>query len=270
MEKELYEAVKFIRERTKFIPKVGIVLGSGLGKFAEKVEIEAEFKFAEIPNFPKITVDGHAGNLILGKLQGIDVAVLQGRPHYYQGYTMAQVVFYVYVLKQLGINKLILTNAVGSCDKSIVPNSFVAIKDHINLTGNNPLIGDHYNFMGTTFIPTNHLYSKRIREIAKTVGDELNLPIKEGIFAQFSGPSFETPAEIKMAQLLNCKIVGMSTAIEAIAGKHAGLEVGAISLVTNYAAGLSKQAPSHIEVQENGKISAENFEKLILGILAKL
>ena len=270
MRNEINEAVEYIQKFVDYIPDVALVLGSGLGDFADNVEDAVIIKYSDIPNFPKSTVQGHKGQFVFGKVAGKKVCIMQGRVHYYEGDPMYQVVFPEYVMAGLGIKTLILTNAVGGISDNMPVNTFACIKDHINFTGYNPLIGTHYVDMGVRFLSLNDLYDKELRELALSIAKRLNITLNEAVFAQTSGPTYETPAEIRALKALGVDTCGMSTAIEAIAGKHAGMKVLAISNISNKAAGLATIEPTHSEVLENSNIIKNDFKNLLENIIKEL
>lgn len=270
MVEKTLEAVKFLKSKIDFKIDVALVLGSGLGDFADSIENPIVIKYNEIPNFPKSTVQGHKGQFVFGEVQGKKICVMQGRVHYYEGYAMHEVVFPQYVISQLGAKVLILTNAVGGISEKLNIGDFTLIEDHINLTGYNPLIGRHYVEFGERFPSLNNAYDKDLRAKAKQVASNLGLTLHDSIFIQLSGPSYETPAEIRAYKSLGADTCGMSTAIEAIAGVHSGLKVVAISFVSNKAAGLSDLAPSHTEVLENIRKSKVDFQRLLNGLIKEI
>ncbi len=270
MQEKVNQAVEYIKSKINFVPEIAIVLGSGLGDFAENVSNKIVIPYGDVPNFPRSTVQGHKGQFVFGQLGGKNVCVMQGRVHYYEGYPMYEVVFPEYVMASLGVKTLILTNAVGSMNENIPINSLVAIKDHINFTGYNPLIGTHYNYIGKRFFSLNNLYDKDLRALAKSVATEQGIPLYEGVFVQTSGPSYESPAEIRAFKTMGGDTCGMSTAIEAIAGLHAGMKVLAISNVSNIAAGMTAVEPTHAEVLENSLAVKDDFKNLLTKIIEKI
>ena len=270
MKKEINEAVEYIKNFVKEPVDIALVLGSGLGEFADSIENPIIIKYGDVPNFPRSTVAGHKGQFVFGKIGNKNVCIMQGRVHYYEGYPMHQVVFPEYVLAELGAKVLILTNAVGAINENLPVNTFACIVDHLNFTGYNPLIGTYYTDCGVRFPSLNNLYDKDLREIAHNVAKELGVTLGDSVFAQTSGPSYETPAEVRALKILGAETCGMSTAIEAIAGKHAGMKVLAISNISNKAAGLAKIEPTHKEVLENSNTVKEDFKKLLNGIVSAL
>jgi len=249
----LDEAVRFIAKRTSLRPAVGLVLGSGLGAFAEGVEDAAVIPYREIPHFPSSTAVGHKGELVLGTRQGVPVAVMSGRVHFYEGYRMEQVVFPVRVLGRLGVQTLILTNAAGGVQPGFAPGDFMVIDDHINYLGTNPLIGPNDSQLGERFFDMTEAYDSALRETAERACRQAGATVHRGVYMAFSGPSYETPAEVRMARVLGADAVGMSTVPEVIAARHMGLKVAGLSCITNVAAGVSREKLDHSEVLATGE-----------------
>ncbi len=260
---KLQESVNFIRNKTQTKPRIGIILGSGLGAFVKEVNVEAKLPFNEIPYFVPPTVDGHQGNLILGTVEGdgksIPVAILQGRNHYYEGHSMDTVTFPTRVLALLGVEILILTNSSGGFGDTMVPGDFMIIEDHINLMGTNPLMGPNLKELGPRFPDMTEAYDKKLIEIMETVLKKQGTKYHVGVYCGVSGPTYETPAEVRYLKLLGGKAVGMSTVPEAIAANHLGLRVAAISCITNLASGISRKKLSHEEVTDTAKRVEESF-----------
>jgi purine-nucleoside phosphorylase len=263
-------ALVAIRARTSLTPRVGIVLGSGLGAFAHSLDNATRIPYAEIPGLPTSTAIGHAGELVIGQIDGVDVAVMSGRFHLYEGYTPQQTVAGIRLFRAMGIRRVILTNASGSINPNLVRGSLVLMSDHINLQGVNPLTGPNDDQLGPRFPDMTEAYSKRLRRIAIEVAASLGHTLYEGVYAALLGPSYETPAEIRYLRTIGADLVGMSTAAEAIAANHAGLEVLGISCVTNVAAGLGEGKLNHEEVLEVGRNSATFFIALLKGLVPKL
>ncbi|MCD7739738.1 MAG: purine-nucleoside phosphorylase [Candidatus Gastranaerophilales bacterium] len=263
-------AVKYIREKIKdFKPEIGIILGSGLGDFAE--EFGSEFiSYNEIPGFERSNVLGHKGQLAFAKIENKNVVMMQGRYHFYEGYSMQTVTYPVKVMKKLGVEILIITNAAGAVTKGYIPGSLMFITDHINLMGTNPLIGKNDDLLGIRFPDMSEIYSKELLEKAENAAKKLNIKYEKGVYAATTGPSYETPAEIKMFGLLGANAVGMSTAPEAIVANYCGLKVLGISCLTNYAAGISENHLNHKEVIDTANKVKENFKNLILEIITTL
>jgi purine-nucleoside phosphorylase len=268
--KNTQRAAKFILSKTKLRPKVGLVLGSGLGAFAEDLAGSAHVPYARIPGFPKSTVEGHAGKLVIGKLGDIAVAAMQGRVHYYEGYTAREVTFPMRVFRQMGVQAVVLTNAAGAINASYGQGALVAIRDHINLQGTNPLIGPNDERLGPRFPDMTDAYSKAYRQIAAEEAKRLNIPLPEGIYSAFSGPSYETPAEIRFLKSIGGDLAGMSTVPEVIAARHMGIRVLGISCVTNMAAGILDQPINHAEVMETGNRVKGQFVALLRAVIPRI
>jgi purine-nucleoside phosphorylase len=267
---ELDDAVDAIRARSDALPRVGVVLGSGLGGFADAVEDAVELPYAEIPGWPSSTAVGHAGTLLLGELGGIPVAVMKGRAHLYEGVPAARVVFGVRVLGRLGIESLVLTNACGAIDPAVAPGTLVAVSDHLNLQGTSPLVGPNDETLGPRFPDMSDAYDPAYRALAQEAAQRLGLPLGEGVYAAWLGPAFETPAEIRMLRGLGADLVGMSTALEAIAAKAAGLEVFGLSMVTNAAAGITGEPLDHAEVLAAGRAAADRLGEFLVRFIGRL
>jgi purine-nucleoside phosphorylase len=245
---QIEEAVTFIAQRTKLRPSVGLVLGSGLGAFAESLDQTTRIPYAEIPHFPRSTAVGHKGELVIGVSSGVPVAVMAGRVHSYEGYTLPQVVFPVRVLGRFGIRVLVLTNAAGSVNVNYRPGELMVLEDHVNFMGSNPLTGENLDALGERFPDMSDAYDARLREIAERACMKAGVTVRKGVYMAFAGPSYETPAEVKMARTLGADAVGMSTVPEVIAARHMKLRVLAISCITNMAAGVLKKKLDHKEV----------------------
>ena len=265
---DLGEAVRFIQAKTALRPTIGLVLGSGLGAFARSLERATAIPYGEIPRFPVSTAIGHTGELVIGHCQGVPVAVMSGRAHYYEGYTMPQVVFPVRVLGRLGVKTLILTNAAGSVNVAYKPGELMVLSDHINLMGFNPMIGPNEEQLGQRFFDMSEAYDPHLREIAEKACWKAGVTVRKGVYLALSGPSYETPAEIRMLRTLGADAVGMSTVPETIAARHMGIRVLGISCITNMAAGVIKKPLDHREVLEVGeKVAAALIE--VLGTIVK-
>jgi len=270
------DAAAHIRSLTPLTPRLGIILGSGLGAFAQQVESPTTIPYAKIPNFPQSTVEGHSGNLILGTFAGVPVAVMQGRVHAYEGYAMSEVTFPTRVLGLLGCRTLIVTNAAGGIDPTYKPGSLVVIADHINLTGTNAALGPNEPRFGMSarsgqrFFDMSTAYNPALRTIAHETAQSLGYTLPEGIYLAVLGPSFETPAEISAFRTLGATLVGMSTVHEVIVARHMGLEVLGISLVTNYAAGVSPEIIDHEDVMDIGRQVESRFTALLTAIIPKV
>ena len=268
--RELEEAVKSLRARTALSPRVGVVLGSGLGGFGSRLTDRVEIPYEAIPHWPVSTAEGHAGRLVLGRLGELPVAVMAGRVHLYEGYRPDQVVFGVRVLGRLGARALVLTNAAGGINPAFQRGLLVLISDHINLQGANPLVGPNEESLGPRFPDMTEAYSVRLRQIARETAAELGIPVAEGVYAAMLGPSYETPAEIRFLRIIGADLVGMSTVPEVIAARHMGLSVLAISCVTNMAAGLAPGPLSHREVLETGEMVRDRLSRLLEALLPRI
>lgn len=264
---KIKEAVDYIASRTSYLPKIGLILGSGLGSLAEKIEDPIVIKYADIPSFPKSTVEGHAGQLVIGKLGGKIVVAMQGRFHFYEGYPLKDVTFPIRVMIGLGIESLIVTNAAGGANTDFVPGDLMIISDHINFTGQNPLIGENLNELGPRFVDMSRAYDADYIRVARKSGETLGLNLKEGVYMWLTGPTYETPAEVRLARDLGADAVGMSTVPEVIVANHQGIKVLGISCITNMASGILDQPLNHEEVIETSLRVKDEFEKLILEIL---
>ena len=267
-------AAAFVLSQTKLRPQIGLVLGSGLGSFADDLSEAVRIPYAHIPTFPHSTAVGHAGQLVIGKLTGtageIPVAVMQGRVHLYEGYSADEVAFPTRVLGRAGILALILTNAAGGINVEYGQGALVVIRDHINLQGQNPLTGANDERFGPRFPDMTYTYAKRYREMALEEMKKLAIPRREGVYVALAGPSYETPAEIRYLRTIGADLVGMSTVPEAIAARHMGMNVLAISCVTNMAAGILDQALVHEEVLEVGRRVMGQFIALLRAVLPRI
>lgn len=258
MVQKITTAVDYIRSRSNIKPLVGITLGSGLNSMVKTINVETEIPFAEIPNFPRTTVEGHSGKLILGTIGSTPVAALQGRIHYYEGYKMEDVVFPTRVLAMLGIQTLILTNSSGGIQSEMKPGDFMIITDHINLFGDHPLKGPNIEKFGPRFPDMTYAYDPELQLIMKNLFEKLNIRYHEGVYCGVTGPTYETPAEIRYLKIIGGSAVGMSTIPECIAANHFGLKVAGISCITNLAAGITGNKLNHQEVQEvAGRVEKE-------------
>ena len=262
--------VDFIRTRTDVKTKIGVVLGSGLGAFADALECSIGIPYSEIPDWPASTAVGHAGALVIGRIGSQDIAVMSGRSHFYEGYGPAQVVFGVRVLHQLGVRTIVFTNAAGGINMSYQQGGLVLISDHINLQGFNPLIGPNDDTLGPRFPDMSDAYSARLRTIAMATAAELGITLGEGVYAAMSGPSYETPAEIRFLRTIGADLVGMSTVPEVIVANHMGMRCLAISCVTNMAAGILPQKLNHEEVLETGRRVRHTLIRLLSALIPRL
>lgn len=266
----IQEAIESIRARTSLKPRVAVVLGSGLGAFAEELTDRVDIPYNEIPGWPASTAVGHAGKLVVGRLGPLEVAVMAGRNHLYEGYSQAQVTFSVRVLHQMGVQSIVFTNAAGGINLNYGQGALVLISDHINLQGSNPLIGPNNDALGPRFPDMSEAYSASYREIAKEVASEMGIALSEGVYAALSGPSYETPAEMRYLRTIGADLVGMSTVPEVIVANYLGMRVLAISCVTNMAAGILPQKINHEEVLETGRRVRDTLVRLLKGVLPKL
>ncbi len=260
---QLAEATRFIAAKTPLRPAIGLVLGSGLGAFAKSLERAVEIPYGEIPHFPKSTAIGHRGELVIGHCQGVPVAVMSGRVHHYEGYSLEQVAFPVRVLGRMGVKILVMTNAAGSVNVNYKPGELMVIEDHINYMGSNPLIGPNEEQLGPRFFDMTEPYDAALRQIAEKACWKAGVPVRKGVYIAFTGPSYETPAEIRMSRAMGADAVGMSTVPEVVAARHMGIRVLGISCITNMAAGVLKKKLDHREVLEIGeKVKAELMDVL--------
>lgn len=264
------EAADYIRSRSTLTPKVGLILGSGLGVLADHIEEPVSISYRDIPFFPQSTVEGHAGELLIGTVQGTPVVLMKGRFHMYEGYGPEMTAFPVRVMKELGVKTLLVTNAAGGVNTSYEPGDLMLISDHLNLTGRNPLVGPNDEELGPRFPDMSQAYSRRLREIARKVAADKGVPLQEGVYAGLLGPTYETPAEIRMLRTLGADAVGMSTVSETIVARHAGIEVLGISCISNMAAGILDQPLSHQEVMETTERVREKFLSLVLSIIPEI
>ncbi len=267
MYEKVIETSNYLKSKINCLPEFGIVLGSGLGNLGECIDIELAISYSEIPNFPTSTVVGHKGRLIFGKLGGKNVVAMQGRFHYYEGYSMETVAFPIRVMKQLGIRLLILSNAAGGMNPDFKIGDIMLINDHINLFPTNPLMGKNDDRFGPRFPDMSEVYSKNIISIAHRVGESLNLNLKEGVYVGTSGPTFETPAEYKYFRVIGGDAVGMSTVPEAITARHGGLPCFAVSIITDLGIADKVENVSHEEVLKAANEAEPKLTALITGIL---
>jgi len=263
-------AAAFVLSQTQLRPKIGLVLGSGLGAFADDLTDAVRIPYAQIPSFPRSTAIGHAGQLVIGKSGSVPVAVMQGRVHLYEGYSAAEVAFPTRVLGRMGVRALILSNAAGGINTAYGQGALVMLRDHINLQGQNPLTGANDERLGHRFPDMSYTYSKRFREIALDEAKKNSIAPHEGVYAALAGPSYETPAEIRYLRTIGADLVGMSTVPEAIAARHMGIELLAISCVTNMAAGTTDQPLNHEEVLATGQRVMGQFIALLRAVLPRI
>lgn len=263
-------AARFILGKTKLRPKIALVLGSGLGAFANEFTKATKIPYAKIPHFPRSTATGHAGQLVLGNVDGIAVAAMQGRVHLYEGYSAKEVAFPVRVFARMGVRAVILTNAAGGIRKEFTQGRLVVLSDHINLQGANPLSGPNDEMFGPRFPDMTTAYDKQFREIARAQGSALDVELGQGVYAALAGPNYETPAEIAFLRTIGADLVGMSTVPEVLAARHSGIRVLGISCVTNAAAGVLDQPLDHNEVLRTGERVKDQFIALLRGILPRI
>ncbi len=260
---KLMNCYKSFQEKIDFHPEVAIVLGSGLGDFANEIKVEAELSYSELEGFPVSTVAGHDGKFIFGYLGDIPVVCMKGRVHFYEGYAMSDVVLPTRLMKLMGAKILFLTNASGGINESFGAGDLMMITDHIAALVQNPLIGANMEELGTRFPDMSEIYDKDLQEIIRAKAKENGIDLKEGVYIQFTGPSYESPAEVQMAKIMGADAVGMSTAVEAIAANHMGMKICGISCVCNMAAGISKTKLTHKEVQEAADAASAKFKTLV-------
>ncbi|MCM2999400.1 purine-nucleoside phosphorylase [Paenibacillus cellulositrophicus] len=265
--KQIQEAAALIQSKGGVQPEVGLILGSGLGILADLIQNGISIAYEDIPHFPVSTVEGHAGELLLGTIEGRNVVLMKGRFHMYEGYGPEVTAFPVRVMKELGVKSLLVTNAAGGINTDFEPGDLMVLTDHLNLTGRNPLIGANDPALGVRFPDMSEAYSRRLRQLLKDTAALKNIPIREGVYAGLLGPTYETPAEIRMLRTLGADAVGMSTVSETIVARHAGLEVLGISCISNMAAGILDQPLSHEEVMETTERVREKFLGLVLAVI---
>lgn len=264
MRDKTLKAAEYLKKNISVSPKIGVVLGSGLGGLADEFEEESRIKFKDIPYFPESSVPGHKGEIVAGRLCGKEVIAMAGRIHFYEGLSMAEITFPVRVMAELGVEKLIVSNAGGAVNTNYEPGDIVIIKDHINLMGDNPLKGR------ADFIDMTQAYSPTLRSLASAAASDLGIDIKSGVYVANSGPSYETPAEVKMAGIIGGDIVGMSTVPEVILANRFNIEVLGLSMITNMAAGITGEKLSHEEVIETTQIAQEKFKSLVREIITRI
>lgn len=264
------KTVKFIEDKIQgFKPEIVIVLGSGLGELADEY-CDIKIPYKDIPGFPESTVKGHSGNLVFAEMNGKKVVMMQGRYHFYEGHPMEVVTYPIKVMKKLGVKTLVVTNAAGGVNPYFKPSSLMLIKDHINFMGTNPLIGPNDDSLGERFPDMSEVYTKRLRDVAHDCARKLDIPLQEGVYMALTGPTYETPAEVKMVSLLGADAVGMSTVPEAIVASYMKMDVVGLSCICNSAAGISTVGLSHKEVLEAADKAKTNFKKLVLEIVKNI
>jgi purine-nucleoside phosphorylase len=267
---KLQNCLKSVREKTDFVPEVALILGSGLGEYAEEIEVVTTIDYKDIEGFPVSTVAGHKGRFIFGYVNKVPVVIMQGRVHFYEGYPMTDVVLPTRLMGLLGAKTLFLTNACGGVNKEYHAGDFMLIKDHIATSVPSPLLGENIEELGPRFPDMSDVYRRELRGIIKEVAKEEGIELQEGVYLQLSGPAYESPAEVQMCRILGADAVGMSTACEALAANHMGMKVCGISCITNMACGITDQPLSHAEVQETADRVAPIFKKLITASITKI
>jgi purine-nucleoside phosphorylase len=270
MYNKLMNCIKSIREKTDFVPEIGLILGSGLGDYAKNIDIVAKVEYSDIEGFPVSTVPGHCGRFVFGYVGGKKVVAMQGRVHYYEGYSIGDVVLPTRIMGLLGIKKLFLTNAAGGVNFDFKPGDFMMITDQISQFVPSPLAGPNPDEFGTRFPDMSEIYNKDLRVLLREAADELNITLYEGTYLQTSGPNFETPAEVRFFRSVGADAVGMSTAVETIAANHMGMKICGITFISNPAAGLSKNPLTHEEVQEAANEASKRFKKLVTVAIRKI
>lgn len=264
----LEETVRAVRAKTSLTPRVGLVLGSGLGAFGDTLDDLVKVPFHDLPHLPQSKVVGHSGNLCFGTVGGVPVVCMQGRVHLYEGHPVESVVHGARTMAKLGVRAVLVTNAAGGIEASWTPGDLMLISDHLNLTGQNPLVGPNDDTLGPRFPDMTTAYDAELRAIAHKVAKDAGFSLREGVYAGLLGPTYETPAEIRMLRTMGAHAVGMSTVLETIALRHMGVKVGALSCITNLAAGISKTELNHAEVEEIAKAARERLMTLLRGWIA--
>lgn len=264
------KCLECVRKKTDFIPKVALILGSGLGDLAEQIDIKDILDYSEIEGFPQSTVVGHKGRFVFGYIENTPVVIMQGRVHYYEGYTMEDVVLPIRLMNKMGASILFLTNAAGGLGDGFQCGDLMLITDHIASFVPNPLLGKNEDLFGPRFPDMSEIYNKNLQKVILDTSKELDIQLKQGVYLQFTGPSYESPAEIRMAKLLGASAVGMSTAVEAIVANHMGMNICGISFISNLAAGISETPLSHEEVKAAADEVAPKFQKLVKCAISKM
>lgn len=262
---QLDDTVFALRRHIAIQPKVGVVLGSGLGAFADTLEGLHKIPYGDLPHMPASAVAGHAGNFCFGRVAGVPVVCMQGRVHAYEGHPLSAVVHGVRTIARLGVGSVLITNAAGGLEPSWAPGDLMLVNDHMNLTGTNPLIGPNDDALGPRFPDMTYAYDRELQQALRDVAREAGIPLREGIYAALNGPSYETPAEIRMLRMLGAQAIGMSTVVEVLALRHMGIRVGALSCITNLAAGIAGQPLDHKEVEETARARRPELIKLLTG-----
>lgn len=268
--KRIMACLECIQKKVNFHPKVALVLGSGLGDYGDNIDIRYRVDYAEIDNFPISTVEGHQGRFLFGYIKDVPVVVMQGRIHYYEGYSMSDVVLPIRLMHLMGAEILMLTNSSGGLNPAFVPGDLMMITDQISTFVPSPLIGKNIDELGTRFPDMTHIYDRSLQQMIRDVAKDMDFSLKEGVYIQFTGPNYESPAEVQMARLLGADAVAMSTACEAVAAKHMGMRICGISCISNMAAGITGQPLSHEEVKAAGERVAPVFSKLVTESIVKM
>lgn len=268
--KRIMACLECIQKKVNFQPKVALVLGSGLGDYGDNIDIRYRVDYAEIDNFPISTVEGHQGRFLFGYIKDVPVVVMQGRIHYYEGYSMSDVVLPIRLMHLMGAEILMLTNSSGGLNPDFVPGDLMMITDQISTFVPSPLIGKNIDELGTRFPDMTHIYDRSLQQMIRDVAKDMDFSLKEGVYIQFTGPNYESPAEVRMARLLGADAVAMSTACEAVAAKHMGMKICGISCISNMAAGITGQPLSHEEVKAAGERVAPVFSKLVTESIVKM
>ena len=268
--KRIMGCLECIQKKVNFQPKVALVLGSGLGDYGDNIDIRYRVDYAEIDNFPISTVEGHQGRFLFGYIKDVPVVVMQGRIHYYEGYSMSDVVLPIRLMHLMGAEILMLTNSSGGLNPAFVPGDLMMITDQISTFVPSPLIGKNIDELGTRFPDMTHIYDRSLQQMIRDVAKDMDFSLKEGVYIQFTGPNYESPAEVQMARLLGADAVAMSTACEAVAAKHMGMRICGISCISNMAAGITGQPLSHEEVKAAGERVAPVFSKLVTESIVKM
>ena len=267
---KLQKCYESVRQKVDFKPEIALVLGSGLGDYGESIDVVATVNYNDIEGFPVSTVEGHKGRFIFGYIEGVPVVCMQGRVHYYEGYEMSDVVLPTRLMGMMGAKKILLTNAAGGCNETFKPGDLMIITDHITTGVPSPLIGTNIDELGTRFPDMSEVYSKRLQNVIRDCAKECGIELQEGLYVQFTGPNYETPAEIRLARSWGGDAVGMSTACEAMAARHMGMEVCGISCISNLGCGMADQPLSHEEVQETADRVAGQFKELVTEVIVNI
>ncbi|MDD7267395.1 MAG: purine-nucleoside phosphorylase [Lachnospiraceae bacterium] len=270
IEQKLMTCIASVKQKIDFKPEMAMILGSGLGDYADEIEIVQTLDYTDIEGFPVSTVSGHKGRFVFGYVSGKPVVIMQGRVHYYEGYPMSDVVLPTRIMAMLGAKTLLLTNAAGGINEQYVPGDFMLLTDHIATAVPNPLIGPNLDSLGTRFPDMSEIYDRGLRDIIIRTAEEENIPLQQGVYAQLTGPTYESPAEIRMLRTWGADAVGMSTACEAMVARHMGMKVCGISCITNMAAGVSEVPLSHDEVKETADRVAKQFKTLLTAIVKRI